>query len=168
MSAADFSANNGRYCPVPFSDIEKRVWSRIDKSSNTRGCWEWTGYCHSWGYGQISIKHKTYAMHRLMYEQFKGPIPDGLFICHACDNPKCCNPDHLWAGTQKENIQDCVRKGRKAHPALTHCSRGHELTPENTYSYKNTVSRWRDRAQCRTCAIRRAAERRQRRMESHG
>lgn len=63
-------------------------------------------------YGQIEYGRKTYYAHRASYMVYKGPIPDGLHVCHSCDNPACINPDHLWLGTQKENIQDMLAKGR--------------------------------------------------------
>jgi hypothetical protein len=97
--------------------VAKRFWSRVEK---TEGCWLWTGYCEAAGYGtlEISVKgkrRKAYA-HRLAYELTYGAIPAGLFICHHCDNPPCCNPDHLFVGTAGENSRDCVQKGRHFTP----------------------------------------------------
>jgi hypothetical protein len=65
-------------------------------------------------------------------------------ICHRCDNPVCVNPDHLFDGSQLENLLDCVRKGRHKGKSQTHCKHGHEFTPENTYLWKN-------HRHCRTC-----------------
>ncbi len=79
-----------------------------------RECWEWQGDLHPNGYA-YTTNHETEKkkhVHRISYEIFKGSIPAGLYICHHCDNPCCCNPDHLWAGTAKENMQDAKRKGR--------------------------------------------------------
>jgi hypothetical protein len=73
-------------------------------------CWEITGYYDKDGYGEISHKRA----HRLAYELFKGEIPENMNVCHRCDNPKCCNPEHLFIGTQKDNIRDMVVKGRKS------------------------------------------------------
>jgi hypothetical protein len=81
---------------------------------NEKGCWEWCGDIHPNGYG-YTTNHETgkkYHVHRVSFEIFKGQIPKGLYICHHCDNPSCCNPDHLWAGTAKENMQDAKKKGR--------------------------------------------------------
>jgi hypothetical protein len=76
------------------------------------GCVEWTGRTNGRGYGKDG---KTYA-HRDAWELANGPIPAGMVICHSCDNPLCVNPDHLFLGTQKENMQDAGAKGRLAKP----------------------------------------------------
>lgn len=78
-------------------------------------CWEWQGGL-SHGYGRVGINNKTVSTHRAMYEILKGPIRQGMFLCHKCDNPKCCNPDHLFEGTQLDNMQDCKSKGRNKPP----------------------------------------------------
>jgi len=78
----------------------------------TNDCWLWTGFKGTKGYGMFSINHRSRRAHRVAYELFIGPIPTGMLVCHDCDNPGCVNPDHLYAGTQSDNIQDSVRKGR--------------------------------------------------------
>jgi hypothetical protein len=76
-------------------------------------CWEWTAALNNIGYGMFRwASNKMRSAHRVSYELFNGPIPDGMAVCHKCDNPKCVNPEHLWTGTLKQNAQDMVAKGR--------------------------------------------------------
>ena len=89
----------------------------LDKVEKTDSCWNWTGVINR-RYGSfrrfLDGKWKMYKAHRYAYEYYKGEIPKGMFVCHSCDNPKCVNPEHLWLGTQKENIQDMIQKGRNS------------------------------------------------------
>ena len=78
------------------------------KVIKTDYCWEWTGLKYPSGYGRFC---KKYA-HRFSYEIHKGEIYNNLKVCHSCDNPSCVNPEHLWLGTQKDNVQDRDKKGR--------------------------------------------------------
>jgi hypothetical protein len=84
-------------------------WTRIDKSGK---CWVWQGARCSKGYGSLGFKRKIVSAHRLAYELTHGPIPTGMHVLHHCDNPPCCNPDHLWLGTNADNVADRHRKGR--------------------------------------------------------
>ena len=68
------------------------------------------------GYGAMKVDGKTVGTHRLAYEAFKGPIPDGLLVMHSCDNRRCCNPGHLSVGTHRDNVMDMVRKNRNTGP----------------------------------------------------
>lgn len=77
------------------------------------GCLLWTG-ATSLGYGTITVKGQKHSAHRLSYELNVGQIPSGMFICHKCDTPQCVNPDHLFAGTHRDNMRDCVAKKRTA------------------------------------------------------
>lgn len=87
----------------------------------TDACWMWEGDLHPDGYGRVyipdSLRHqlprKTHA-HRVMYILLHGPLPPGMVVRHTCDNPRCVRPDHLVPGTQKDNIQDCIRRKRRA------------------------------------------------------
>lgn len=94
--------------------------SRIAPSIET-GCWEWTGGRSRYGYG--AMKQRAFSgmpnqakAHRISFELFNGPIPEGMFVCHKCDNPGCVNPDHLFAGSAADNVHDCASKGRRADP----------------------------------------------------
>jgi hypothetical protein len=78
------------------------------------GCWEFSGACNNKGYGTFYIKGVNYKTHRLAYEYYKGSIPENLMVLHDCDNRRCCNPEHLFLGTNKDNVNDRVIKGRSA------------------------------------------------------
>jgi hypothetical protein len=94
--------------------IEQKLNERLVENSN--GCVEWTG--HKMRYGYVRINGKIQKTHRLAWELKNGEITDGLFVLHKCDNPACCNVDHLFLGTQKDNMQDALKKGRLKFP---HC-----------------------------------------------
>lgn len=91
-----------------------RFWKYISKGPTDSDCWKWTGATDQNGYGRLSlgVGLGPVKSHRFSYEIHKGPIPEGMNICHSCDNPNCSNPGHLWAGTQKENMTDAFLKGR--------------------------------------------------------
>ena len=98
------------------------------------GCIEFTGSkTGRGGYGQLSRAGggSPYKAHRVVFAEVYGPIPDGAFICHHCDNPPCVNPDHLFLGTNQDNVTDMVNKGRHHNQVKTHCKHGHAFTPDN-------------------------------------
>ena len=76
------------------------------------GCLLWEGCFTSDGYGQLKVKGKMMKAHRVSWELHKGPIPGGLQVCHKCDTPACVNPDHMFIGSDKDNTQDAIKKGR--------------------------------------------------------
>lgn len=84
------------------------------------GCWEWVGWHNvECGYGHFKIGDKVHRVHRLVYDCCVGDLADGILVCHRCDNPPCCNPKHLFAGTEQDNAIDCLSKNRSPHQILT-------------------------------------------------
>lgn len=92
-------------------DLRERFWARVDVGESD-ACWEWTLGRSPRGYGKIKIAGCHLRAHRVAYELAIGPIPDGLWVLHRCDNPPCCNPAHLFLGTAADNAADMVAKGR--------------------------------------------------------
>ncbi len=90
-----------------------RFWQQVCK---TESCWLWTGHTKSRGKGLIWVDGKPVYASRFSYQQFVGEIPKGMYVCHSCDNPVCVNPDHLFVGTQDDNMKDMKLKGRSNHP----------------------------------------------------
>lgn len=109
------------------------ILERIKISDN--GCWEWQAALNKPGYAVVWHNKKLHLGHRVAYELWIGQIPDGLFVCHKCDNPRCMNPDHLFIGNDKMNQDDSVKKGRHRH-----CVFYAENNP--TAKFTNNEVRW--------------------------
>lgn len=98
-----------------YEPLEKRFWRKVNKTDN---CWLWIGAKFENGYGAIWTNPDTQRAHRVSWEINRGPIPDGLIVCHHCDNPPCVKPDHLFLGTLSDNRRDMVNKKRGLVGAL--------------------------------------------------
>jgi hypothetical protein len=103
--------------PHRSKSLEQRLWERVDKGAET-DCWEWLGPKHRKGYGIIGKGGRSGGMkltHRVAWEITHGePVPDGLFVMHTCDNPPCCNPNHLEVGTHAQNMAHMREAGRSS------------------------------------------------------
>ena len=139
-----------RFCSKQCADksrdkkaIDDRFWMFVEISRN--GCWEWSGSTDDKGYGQISSGRGSSPVkaHRLSWEIHFGDISDGLNVCHACDNPKCVNPDHLMLGTQVANMIDAARKGRLSSEAILNLHPGrkgfHGAGPKSNKEISNGI-----------------------------
>jgi hypothetical protein len=135
-----------------FNDtLIERFWPKVDKKGpipknrpDLGPCWIWTGSISNQNtknkrYGNIYAWGKGRRAHRVAYRLFIEEFDENLKICHHCDNPTCVNPKHLFLGTQKDNVRDCLSKGRaeasvgRKNANKERCIHGHEFTKENTY-----------------------------------
>lgn len=93
--------------------VKERFWSNVN-IRNPNECWEWIAGKNSGGYGTVKINRKSYTAHRVSYElsHGHGSIPKDILVLHRCDNRQCVNPDHLFLGTQYDNVHDMIKKGR--------------------------------------------------------
>ena len=116
--------------------IAERFAENVMPEPNS-GCWLWVGVVNFFGYGQLYINSRYHGAHRVSWELHQGQIPIGLFVCHKCDVPSCVNPNHLFVGTQLDNMRDAKNKGRVRKPKFkTHCVHGHSLSGYNLIMYK--------------------------------
>lgn len=122
--------------PIPSLDeVEaEKFWRRVQKGD---GCWLWTGPTDRRGYGDHRIGGRHVRAHRVAYEIANREAPGALLVCHACDNPTCVNPDHLFLGSHADNNADCIRKGR-ARPAKGEAHGKHRLTVELVREFRSS------------------------------
>lgn len=134
MKTSSAKGNRWKGCYRHSKTPKEYLDQRLDKSGE---CWIWTRGVDKNGYGQCqstrcAMKVGVTRAHQLAWVAENGKIPEGKIICHHCDNPSCCNPDHLYAGTWKSNVRDCVSRGRYRNGSK-------RLTDwDGIYSYKNT------------------------------
>jgi hypothetical protein len=138
---------------------QERIRARVTVRDDT-GCWEWQGRRLPSGYGVV----RNTTAHRVSYAAFIGSVPADLVVCHACDNPCCVNPAHLWLGAQRDNMQDAKRKGRirtNGNDRKDTCPRGHPLAGDNLKRRVVQVGRHAGKAQrvCMACHRERDAAR---------
>jgi len=109
----------------PISILQR--FNKKYKINKENGCWEWQAYRNKKGYGTFDIGEKGTLSHRVSYKLFIGYLEQNMLVCHKCDNPCCVNPFHLFKGTNRDNFEDSLKKGRKfvlPHPSVGTYSRG--------------------------------------------
>lgn len=118
---------------------QKTIHERFSEKYEVRGdCWIWAANKYLDGYGQIKFEGSPRRAHRVSYILYKGPIPEGMLVCHTCDTPLCVNPDHLWLGTHADNHADRNAKGRQARGENN--MGGDKLTDESVREIKSLLS----------------------------
>lgn len=131
-----------KHFPKRFSPVARIEAGSIPEPNS--GCWLWLGSTNNKGYAHLTYGNRLHRGNRFSWTAHNGPIPDGIHVLHSCDNRLCVNPEHLFLGTNQDNVDDKMRKGRagpSTNALKTHCKRGHEYTEENTYRQKNTNQR---------------------------
>lgn len=163
----DYNLGNPR--PSRRRPVEDRFWEKVVKGATPDECWGWTGST-ALGYGCLTVGNridrtkKRTTINVLSWRINVGPIPEGKWVLHHCDNRLCCNPRHLYLGTAVENGRDARLRQRHPEKSATHCKSGlHEWTPENTIWTKHGRTRI-----CRACAKAGAKRRREARRNANG
>jgi hypothetical protein len=128
-------------------EVTERFMAKVFPVTES-GCWIWEAACLKSGYGIFRLPHRTMLAHRFSYELANGPILDSQKVLHRCDVPSCVNPNHLFVGTNADNMRDMIDKDRQPW-SKTHCPNGHERTEANFNSF----------GLCRVCDRNRHAKR---------
>lgn len=135
-------------------DLATRFWAKVDRRGPDE-CWPWLAVTNHGGYGMVSVDNVMRRAHRVAWELVNGPIPEGIKVLHRCDVRACCNPGHLFLGTQRANIDDMVAKGR-----------GRTKAPACKYGHPAEGNRYPS-GPCRPCAVRRKREYREGAKRQH-
>lgn len=143
--------------------IDAARFESLYERRSARECWPWHGPRYSNGYGRYERRKRTTTASRASWLLYFGPIPDGVVVCHRCDNPICVNPAHLFLGTQIDNVHDMLRKGRGSGWKDS-CPHGHSMAD----AYLNYSQSVRGKRMCRTCHLMRAKRKRIDRMVQNG
>lgn len=118
--------------------VEERFWNKVAKRSAGE-CWEWRGKLHPDGYAQFRVDGIETLVHRFSWELHYGAIPKEMCVLHRCDKPSCVNPNHLFLGTQKDNMQDASHKGRLAKVSNGLVKNVHYLYTNSSWSMQDVA-----------------------------
>lgn len=150
-----------------------RFWAKVDRSGGDDSCWRWTASGQvrpGRDYGLVKTPgRKTDGAHRVAYILSAGEdIPPGMFVCHHCDNPRCCNPRHLFVGTHQDNVDDKVSKGRQSRGERHSAIRLQVAARGASHGSKTHPERWAKGCDCTSSAFSRDQVIAIRREYSHG
>jgi hypothetical protein len=117
----------------------------LTRSVNDKGCWIPSTKSRHKGYPGVLIKGKQWLLHRVFYTYYKGPIPEGMFVCHSCDNKECVNPEHLFLGTPWDNNHDMIAKGRSAQQTRAVWKPAAKITEQDVLAIREQCALGADR-----------------------
>lgn len=117
------------------AEADARFWAKVDRASD---CWAWIGALTTAGYGSLKRGGVVYYAHRISWEMHHGPVPAGQVVCHLCDNRRCVRPDHMFLGSQHDNLRDAAAKGRMERGEARHSAR---LTVKTVAEIRNRYAR---------------------------